>query len=339
MNTNRRQLRAVPETLAFIQLDQDDGGKVLNLSEGGLSFEAFAPVRQKRGPIHFWFSLDLSERIEAFGQLAWTDATRKVGGLRFLELSPNARNQIRSWISQSLKRKAVAVESPGSETITSETSPLVKELVAPSIAWELIPQERYRSAMRQQFVRGLLLGILATSAVAIPAIRYSNSGKQPSTEASEASGQTALANSESQGDVSASEARRGSSASAVGKTRRSMQGADSPGNPLSSVVKPWVQSLDNPSAGSSHELSVALTQSGGTARKSMASPQQLWAAVEGGNVQATLTLADLYLHGDGVPANCDQARVLLLVASKKGSARAVKELQELDTTGCPAPGQ
>src|SRR6266404_629082 len=56
MNTNRRQLRAVPDTLAFIQLDHDDGGKVLNLSEGGLSFEAFAPVPHRRGPIRFWFS-------------------------------------------------------------------------------------------------------------------------------------------------------------------------------------------------------------------------------------------------------------------------------------------
>jgi hypothetical protein len=339
MNTNRRQLRAVPDTLAFIQLDHDDGGKVLNLSEGGLSFEAFAPVLQRRGPIHFWFSLDLSDRIEAIGKLAWMDATRKVGGLRFLELSPSARNQIRNWISQSFKRKAVAVENSGSEAVTSAAPSIATELVASSTTAELVPLERYRSATRRQFVRGLFLGILVTSAVAIPAVKYSTSGKQPAAPLA-ASGPTGPANSGPQAGVSASGTRRGSITSAAGKTPRSTQAGDSPDNPLSSsVAKPRLQSLDNPSAGSSHALSVALAQSRETrsAKKSVASPQQLWSAVEGGNVQAALTLAELYLRGDGVPANCDQARVLLLVASKKGSAQAIKELRELDATGCPAP--
>lgn len=335
MNTNRRQLRTVPDTLVFIQLDHDDGGQVLNLSEGGLSFEAFAPVHQKRGPIHFWFSLNLSERIEAIGKLAWTDATRKVGGLRFLELSPNARNQIRNWMSQSFKRNGVAAESSGSDAVSTAAS---------CIPTELVPLERYRSATHRQFIRGVFLGILVTSAVALPAVKYSSTGKQVATQPSQTAGQAARANSEPQagvsGSASVSGGRRGPIASAPGKTRKSTQAGDSPDNSLSSTVaRPRPQSLDNPSAGSSHALSVALAQSReiGSAKKGAASPQQLWSAVEGGNVQAALTLADLYLRGDGVPANCDQARVLLLVASKKGSAQAVKELRELDTTGCPAP--
>jgi hypothetical protein len=325
MNTNRRQLRTVPETLAFIQLDHDDGGKVLNLSEGGLSFEAFAPVPHRRGPIHFWFSLDLSERIEAIGKLAWTDATRKVGGLKFLEVSPSARNQIRNWMSQSFKRKGVVQENSGSEAMTTAAS---------SIATELVPLERYRSATHRQFIRGVFLGILATSAVAVPAVKYSSGGKQPATAAA------ALANSEPQAGVSMPNAKPGAIAAAAGKTQRSTQAGNSTDNPLPSTpVKPSVRSLDNPSPGNSHALSVALAQSReiGSAKKSVASSQQLWSGVEGGNVQATLTLADRYLHGDGVPVNCDQARVLLLVASKRGSAQAVKELRELDTTGCPAP--
>jgi PilZ domain len=330
MNTNRRQLRTVPETLAFIQLDHDDGGKVLNLSEGGLSFEAFAPVPYRRGPIHFWFSLDLSERIEAIGKLAWTDATRKVGGLKFLELSPSARNQIRNWMSQSFKRKGVVRENSGSGAMTTAAS---------SIATELVPLERHRSATHRQFIRGVFLGILATCAVAVPAVKYSSGGKQHATAAA-ASGQTALANSEPQAGVSMPNAKPGSIAAAAGKTQRSTQAGNSTDNPLPSTpVKPSLQSLDNPSPGSSHALSVALAQSReiSSAKKSVASSQQLWSGVEGGNVQAALTLADRYLHGDGVPVNCDQARVLLLVASKRGSAQAVKELRELDTSGCPAP--
>ena len=323
--------------MVFIQLDHDDGGEVLNLSEGGLSFEAFAPVHQKRGPIHFWFSLDLSERIEAVGKLAWTDATRRVGGLRFLELSPNARNQIRNWMSQSFKRNAVAAESSGSDAVITAASSIPTELV-------LVPLERHRSATHRQFIRGVFLGILVTSAVALPAVKYSGSGKQFAIPPSATPGQTARANSEPRagvsGSASVSGARRGSIASPSGKTQKSTQAGDSPNNSLGSTVeKPRPQSLDNPSAGSSHALSVALTQTReiGSAKKSVASPQQLWSAFEVGNVQAALTLADLYLRGDGVPLNCDQARILLLVASKKGNSQATKELRELDTTGCPAP--
>ena len=50
-----------------------------------------------------------------------------------------------------------------------------------------------------------------------------------------------------------------------------------------------------------------------------------------------MALADIYLRGDGVPVNCDQARVLLFVASKENDAEATKKLQDLDETGCPAP--
>jgi len=325
MNTDRRQLRATPNRLVFIQLDHASSGKVLNLSEGGLSFESFAPVHQN-GPIRFWFSLDLSEQIEAVGEIAWTDASRKVGGMRFLEVSQSALNQIRKWISQNSER---------SEAITTAAS---------ANATELVPLERYRSATRRQFIRGVFLGVLITSALAVPAVKYSGGRIQLAAPPRAGSGQTALANSEPQArvsvSVSASNASRGSLAFPAGKTQRSTQAEELQDNSLGSThVKQRLQAIDNPSAGNPPTLSVALAQSRETrtARKSVASPQQLWSAVQGGNVQAALTLAALYLRGDGVPVNCDQARVLLLVASKKGNAQAVKELRELDRTGCPTP--
>jgi TPR repeat protein len=59
-------------------------------------------------------------------------------------------------------------------------------------------------------------------------------------------------------------------------------------------------------------------------------PAQLWNAVQSGNSNAAVTLANLYIKGEGVPQNCQQARVLLLVASEKRNAAAIKRLQELD---------
>jgi hypothetical protein len=48
-------------------------------------------------------------------------------------------------------------------------------------------------------------------------------------------------------------------------------------------------------------------------------PAELWNAVKRGNVPAEVALANLYLKGEVVPQNCEQAHMLLLAASMKGS--------------------
>jgi hypothetical protein len=60
----------------------------------------------------------------------------------------------------------------------------------------------------------------------------------------------------------------------------------------------------------------------------------LWVAVEKGNADAEVALAELYRQGKGVARNCDQARVLLSAAARKGSAEARKNLEELVRGGC-----
>ena len=85
------------ERHAYINIEPNNGGIVLNVSEGGLCFHSFDPV-PRNGTIRFWFS-DQNQRIEADAALAWTDETQK-GGLRFTTLPEEARERIRSWISQ-----------------------------------------------------------------------------------------------------------------------------------------------------------------------------------------------------------------------------------------------
>jgi len=48
----------------------------------------------------------------------------------------------------------------------------------------------------------------------------------------------------------------------------------------------------------------------------------LWAAVKKGNTNAEIDLAELFRKGRGVVKNCDQARILLSAAARKGSAEA-----------------
>src|SRR5205807_10447616 len=100
INLDRRQkLRIVPNELVFLQLERDDGGTVLDVSEAGLGFETFAPVHQN-GPVHSWFSLNLRDRIEAGGEVGWPDAAENCGGPGALPLAEEARAQIRRWMTQ-----------------------------------------------------------------------------------------------------------------------------------------------------------------------------------------------------------------------------------------------
>jgi hypothetical protein len=61
----------------------------------------------------------------------------------------------------------------------------------------------------------------------------------------------------------------------------------------------------------------------------------LWSAVGQGNTAAEVTLAKLYLIGGGVAKNCDQARVLLRAAAKKGNSEAIAKLSQITRQGCP----
>jgi cell division septation protein DedD len=89
--SDRKTLNPLP----YINLPGDNGGLVLDISEQGLRFRATAPVEQT-GPILFWFTAH-SNLIAGIAELAWTDETKKNGGLRFTQLPYNAREQIRKW--------------------------------------------------------------------------------------------------------------------------------------------------------------------------------------------------------------------------------------------------
>jgi cell division septation protein DedD len=93
--TRRLYPRKTLNPLPYVSLPSDNGGIVLDVSEQGLRFRAVAPVKQL-GPIHFSFSA-YSYRIDGVADLVWTDRAKKTGGLRFTQLSDEAREQIRKW--------------------------------------------------------------------------------------------------------------------------------------------------------------------------------------------------------------------------------------------------
>ena len=85
------------------------------------------------------------------------------------------------------------------------------------------------------------------------------------------------------------------------------------------------------------ELAMAqryLNRSNGQGRNSAEAAKWLWKAMAKHNGEATLLLSDLYLRGDGVSKNCDQARILLDAAALKGLKDAGERLRHLQAFGC-----
>jgi TPR repeat protein len=82
------------------------------------------------------------------------------------------------------------------------------------------------------------------------------------------------------------------------------------------------------------ELQMAQQYLNGSSRNSAQAAQWLWKAVAKQNPTALVLLSDLYLRGDGVPKSCDQARILLVAAAKKGAPNVAPTLRSLELHGC-----
>src|SRR5580698_5108530 len=174
-NLERRQTPRTPILgHAYINIEPNNGGIVLNVSDEGLCFHSFDPV-QRNGKIRFWFS-DHKQRIEANGTLAWTDETQK-GGLRFTALPAEAREQIRNWMRQpatvlatgdgSEDRPPHAFPPPSSKPQhTKVVSTAAPPLAAVSPKLAAITQARPVPGQSSGFSRGLLTGLLISAVVA-----------------------------------------------------------------------------------------------------------------------------------------------------------------------------
>jgi len=360
----RGQERRFPRTLGFIQFDEDVAGKVLNVSEGGLGFETSSPMHCN-GPTYFWFSLDLCDRIAAMAELVWTDDTKTTGGLKFIDLSEKASGRINDWItanSGAEKREVQPIPVGATRSSTSgehsdrglqtpafEVSEEPKPGVdsgfaaqtahAPFRTVRFVPLERHQSTVRRELIRGALLGALLSSVVTMAAMKFSLAHKQeapPQRGSKQEAGINIQAQASMPGHLSTSYPTR----SADPDKRKPLEPSSYPPDiPQKSALMEQHAQPRKFSSWSQPGAVSAQVQSGvaKSSKKITTTPEQLWSAVQSGNTRAAVALADLYIRGDGVKANCDQARVLLLFASEKGNVEAIQKLQQMNRTECPAP--
>ena len=114
----RFHLRRRFEQLVYGDLGPENGGILLDLSEGGLRFQGVGTVSEGQF-IRLKFSLPgAGANIEATAQhVWWSNDLLKPGGLRFVDLAEEARQQIRTWIS------GQAHEDPSARIGKNQTEP------------------------------------------------------------------------------------------------------------------------------------------------------------------------------------------------------------------------
>ena len=85
--------------LSCIELGNNNGGIVLNISQSGLALRAVAELADGELPkLRFQFS-QAHTWVETKGRIVWISDCRKTAGLEFIDLPDVARTKIQTWIS------------------------------------------------------------------------------------------------------------------------------------------------------------------------------------------------------------------------------------------------
>jgi TPR repeat protein len=149
-----------------------------------------------------------------------------------------------------------------------------------------------------------------------------------------ATAETTPAKPPENGDANAPGTTESGTTNAPSSLSGASKGTPPPVTPLAGITPPASPEA-SPDAGQAEYLqAVQILRGRNAGVDTPEAVRLLWIAVEKGNPSAEVTLADLYWHGQGVARNCDQTRILLTAASRKGSAEAQKRLQQFQREGC-----
>ncbi|MGH9738466.1 MAG: TonB family protein [Candidatus Acidiferrales bacterium] len=99
-NERRRHARQSIRTLIYAELDRDNGGIVLDASEGGMSVHAVLGLTEDVLPRMRVKLPETNEWLETRARVVWKQDSGKVAGLQFEELPDAERVRIREWLSR-----------------------------------------------------------------------------------------------------------------------------------------------------------------------------------------------------------------------------------------------
>jgi TonB family protein len=135
----RLKMRTTPASRAYVEFGGSNGGIVLNISETGMAIVTADPlvVDDYLPRIRFPFP-NSGQSIEISAQIVWLAESKKSAGIRFVDLTVEARSQISNWI---------ASEKPVSEFEGLTAAP-VEKLIPASL--ESFPEEPIGSVLPER---------------------------------------------------------------------------------------------------------------------------------------------------------------------------------------------
>lgn len=362
MKQNERAIiRKRTQQLVYLELGRNNGGVMLNLSEDGCGFQAISPV--ERGTTRFAFQISGGRRIAGEGEVEWTDGVGVTGGLRFLDLSTEARKQIRMWLEDTNAPEepgeAAWASPPVMEAQAPPTPPAPPWLQVPTDNLPILENERARFPLLRgdgsfgaahtrsaAFWRGLA-GLMAAGAIAaLLATHQSQVGTSLIWLGETLAGKTKASvvvpedkpmgvPSPSTDGTVAAPAKTQEEVPKEGGTAEAKQVQKAPDVTPSEEKYPAkadavMRSTERPES----LLEQQPVRQKLEPRMQGETVQSLWDAVQAGSVSAEMSLAERFARGEGVIKNCDQARVLLKAAANKGNRDARLKLYELESGGC-----
>jgi TonB family protein len=117
-------------SLAYVEIGDSNGGIVLNISEGGLVLTAAEPLPQDSLLLMRFQLPGSKDWIEATGKIIWISESKREAGVRFVDISQDARDRIRDWTPPpppQIKSRREPAENlvetkPAASSFPSETS-------------------------------------------------------------------------------------------------------------------------------------------------------------------------------------------------------------------------
>ena len=107
LRRQRRHYRHQIQSLAYLNLDQSNGGIIRDLGDAGIAVQAVSPLRVDQ---QVFLRFDLANprvRVEGTGRVAWADPVGQAG-IEFLALSQRARRGLKEWVFIQLLNTAQA---------------------------------------------------------------------------------------------------------------------------------------------------------------------------------------------------------------------------------------
>lgn len=314
MPERRRSQRTNLAEIVYVDMGPENGGIVLNVSEGGLAFCAAVPIQQTEA-IHFSLLLKGKGRMDGAGEVAWTDKSRKMCGLRLSSDSSDGSERLSRWATRTQATALAPSLLPFAAREVQAPAVTVTEGVS-SLFLLREPLGTRPTPVSPNLERGPFDALTAED------LAKMSPGLQPTVGTALRAMVLALLVAALVATTYFSGAR---------SERSRVESLDYSG----AISYPKPKTAAAKMEAGQAELEAALEYLRPPSQPDITSATRLLQlAVKSGNSTAGVFLAEMYLSGEGIRKNCTDAGALLTAASRKGNIEASVKLKELVVKGC-----